>query len=217
MDLSVKNLQGQVVRTIQVSDLVFGVPLNGALVHQVMVAQQANRRQGTRDTKTRGEVRGGGRKPWRQKGTGRARPGSIRAPQWRHGGVVFGPHPRDYRQRTPRKMRQGAVRSLLSDKAQRGEITVVESLTLAGPKTKQMKALLEALGIQKKCLVLLKERQDAVIWAGRNLGRVKAAPVHVLNTLDLLDYDHLLTTEAGVRRVEELWSPDRPAERAERS
>ncbi|MBI4233457.1 MAG: 50S ribosomal protein L4 [Chloroflexi bacterium] len=210
MELPVKNPRGEVVRSIQVSDAVFGVPLKGALVHQVMVGQLANQRQGTHATKDRGEVRGGGRKPWRQKGTGRARQGSIRAPQWRHGGVVFGPTPREYRQYTPKRMRRLAIRSLLSEKARNGEITVVDALDLAAPKTKEMKGVLQALGIQKKCLILLREPQQGVVLSARNLPGVKACPAHVLNTLDLLNYDHLLITEDGVRRVEELWAQERP-------
>jgi len=128
MELSLKNMQGATVGSIEVSDAVFDTPLNKALIHQVMVAQLANKRAGTHSTKTRAEVRGGGRKPWRQKGTGRARQGSIRSPQWRGGGVTFGPKPRDYSQATPKKMRRAAIKSLLSQKVRDGEITVVEEL-----------------------------------------------------------------------------------------
>ena len=154
MDLQVKDLQGQFVRTIQVEDSVFGVPFNEALVHQVMVAHQANRRVGTHSTRTRGEVRGGGRKPYSQKHTGRARQGSTRSPQWRGGGVVFGPHPRDYHQRTPKKMRRGAFRCMLAQRVREGRVTVVEDLGLQAPKTKEMIQLLKGLGIETRSLVV---------------------------------------------------------------
>ena len=142
MELALKNMQGSTTGSIEVSDAVFDTPLNKALIHQVMVAQLANKRAGTHNTKTRSEVRGGGRKPWRQKGTGRARQGSTRSPQWRSGGITFGPKPRDYSQATPKKMRRAAIKSLLSQKVRDGEITVVEEFVLPALKTQ---AVLRAL------------------------------------------------------------------------
>ena len=210
MNLPVKDLKGEVVAEMEASDALFGAPLNGALVHQVMVAQQANRRAGTHATKRRGEVRGGGRKPWPQKHTGRARQGSIRAPQWRHGGIVFGPQPRDYHQRIPRKMRHQALRCLLSQKVRDGDITVVQDLALPEPRTKEMASVLKGLGIGKKCLVVTKGPNPNVVLAARNLPGVKTRPVHTLNTLDLLTYDHLLITVEAVKKAEELWAQERP-------
>ena len=137
MELALKNMQGSTTGSIEVSDAVFDTPLNKALIHQVMVAQLANKRAGTHSTKTRSEVRGGGRKPWRQKGTGRARQGSIRSPQWRGGGITFGPKPRDYSQATPKKMRRAAIKSLLSQKVRDGEITVVEEFVLPHSRRKR--------------------------------------------------------------------------------
>ena len=152
MELALKNMQGSKTGSIEVSDAVFDTPLNKALIHQVMVAQLANKRAGTHSTKTRSEVRGGGRKPWRQKGTGRARQGSIRSPQWRGGGITFGPKPRDYSQATPKKMRRAAIKSLLSQKVRDGEITVVEEFVLPAFKTQEILKALAGLEITTKCL-----------------------------------------------------------------
>lgn len=209
MELPVKNSRGEITGQITLSDEVFGLPMNYALVHQVIVAQQANRRTGTHDTKTRGEVSGGGRKPWPQKHTGRARHGSIREPQWRHGGVAFGPHPRDYHQRIPKRMRRLAIRVLLSDKVRNGEITLLDTLTLEG-KTKEVVNLLKTLGISQKCLVVTDATEPRLAAATRNLQRVKSLPAHTLNALDLATYDHLLLTVPAVRQIEALWAPEHP-------
>ncbi|GBD10975.1 50S ribosomal protein L4 [bacterium HR23] len=209
MELPVKNQKGEVVGQVTLREEVFGQPMNSALVHQVVVAQQANRRVGTHDTKTRAEVSGGGRKPWPQKHTGRARHGSIREPQWRHGGVVFGPHPRDYHQRIPRRLRRQAIRILLSDKVRSGEITLLDTLSLQG-KTREMVDVLKALGIAGKCLVVTDEADPRLAAATRNLEGVKSLPAHTLNALDLLTYDHLLLTVSAVRRIEALWAQERP-------
>ena len=217
MELPVKNLQGDVVGAVEVSDAVFNVPFREALVHQVMVGHLANRRVGTQSAKTRAQVRGGGRKPWRQKGTGRARIGSIRAPHWRGGGVVFAPKPRDYHHHTPRKMRQSAIRCLLSRKLQDGQITVVEELELSNPKTRETVLLLAVLGIQSKCLMVSGEPAPTLGRACRNLSRVKSLPAYTLNTLDLLDYDHLLLSLGAVRKIEELWAETRPHPRRRRT
>src|SRR5438045_1031069 len=152
MDVQVRSLAGASVGTITLDERVFGIEPNLAVLHQVVVAQLANRRQGTADTRTRGEVRGGGRKPWRQKGTGRARQGSIRAPHWKGGGIVFGPHPRSYHRDLPRKMRRLALRSALSAKLQEGELLVIDQLALPAAKTKEMSALLARLGADGSAL-----------------------------------------------------------------
>ncbi|MCS7207725.1 MAG: 50S ribosomal protein L4 [Dehalococcoidia bacterium] len=214
MELPVKNQSGEVVGQVTLNDQVFGLPMNHALVHQVIVAQQANRRVGTHDTKTRGEVSGGGRKPWPQKHTGRARHGSIREPQWRHGGVAFGPHPRDYHQRIPKRMRRLAIKLLLSDKVRSGHITLLDNLSVNG-KTKEMVALLQALGISKKCLVVTDTADPKVAAATRNLPSVKSLPAHTLNALDLITYPHLLLTVPAVRRIEALWAQERPRRAAQ--
>jgi large subunit ribosomal protein L4 len=211
MELPLKNMQGATVGSIEVSDAVFDLPLNTAVIHQVMVAQLANKRAGTHSTKTRAEVSGGGRKPWRQKGTGRARHGSTRSPQWRTGGVTFGPKPRDYSQRTPKKMRRLAIRSLLSQKVRDGEVTVVEEFRLPEPKTREVLRALEGLEISTKCLVVNEAVSQRELWqACHNLKRVKSVPASTLNTVDLLNYNHLVLSVAAVRRIEELWAQDRP-------
>lgn len=209
MELPLKDMQGATVGSIEVSDAVFDTPLNTAVIHQVMVGQLANKRAGTHSTKTRAEVRGGGRKPWRQKGTGRARHGSTRSPQWRTGGVVFGPKPRDYSQRTPKKMRRLAIRSLLSQKVRDGEVTVVEDFRLPEPKTQEVLRALAGLDISSKCLVVNEAVSQKELWqACHNLKRVKSVPASTLNTVDLLNHTHLVLSVAAVRRIEELWAPD---------
>lgn len=213
MELSLKNMQGATVGSIEVSDAVFDTPLNKALIHQVMVAQLANKRTGTHSTKTRAEVRGGGRKPWRQKGTGRARQGSIRSPQWRGGGVTFGPKPRDYSQATPKKMRRAAIKALLSQKVRDGEITVVEEFVLPAFKTQEVLKALAGLEIatSTKTLVVNNANSQKDLWqACHNLQRVKSIPAAILNTIDLLNYDHLVLSVEAVRRIEELWAEERP-------
>ncbi|MCH8939897.1 MAG: 50S ribosomal protein L4 [Chloroflexi bacterium] len=213
MELSLKNMQGAIVGSIEVSDAVFDTPLNKALIHQVMVAQLANKRTGTHSTKTRAEVRGGGRKPWRQKGTGRARQGSIRSPQWRGGGVTFGPKPRDYSQATPKKMRRAAIKALLSQKVRDGEITVVEEFVLPAFKTQEVLKALAGLEIatSTKTLVVNNANSQKDLWqACHNLQRVKSIPAAILNTIDLLNYDHLVLSVEAVRRIEELWAEERP-------
>ena len=211
MELPLKNRQGAVVGSIELSDAVFNVPFREALVHQVMVGQLANRRVGTHSTKTRAEVRGGGRKPWRQKGTGRARIGSIRAPHWRGGGIAFGPKPRDYHHHTPRKMRQEAIRCLLAQKVRDEMVTVVEDLESTGSRTKEAMRLLADLAIRTKCLVLSGEPAPSLGLACRNLHRIKSMPAYTLNTLDLLNFDHLLMSVGAVRKIEELWAGSQPS------
>jgi len=202
MELPVRNLEGEVVGEITVRDDVFGVPVNVPLMHQAVVMYLANRRQGTHDTKTRGEVSGGGRKPWVQKGTGRARQGSIRAPHWRHGGIVHGPHPRDYRQEMPKKMRRLALKSALSAKIRDGELIVVEDLALPEGRTREFARVLRGLGLERSVTVVLPEPDRAVILAAQNLPDVWTAQADNLNAYDVLARRFLLLPVAAVRRLE---------------
>lgn len=205
MQLPVYNLAGEVVRKIKVSDAVFGVPFNEAVVHQVMVGLQANARQGTAATKTRGMVRGSTRKLFRQKGTGNARAGSKKSPLRKGGGVTFGPHPRDYRQQMPRKIRRLALRCVLSAKAGDGELKVLDGFDFTEPKTKQMIDVLLALGIESSALIVTPEPEENVIKSARNLPSIKTMPAGVISIIDILSYKNLLMTEAAVRVAEKLW------------
>ncbi len=205
MKVPVYNLAGEVVKDIEVSDYLFAVPFNQAVVHQAMVRQLANARQGTADTKTRGEVSGSGVKLYRQKHTGFARAGQRRSPIRRGGGVVFGPHPRDYDQAMPKKMRRLALRCLLSAKARDGELKVVEGLKLDKPKTKEMLNILSALGADSSTLVVTGEVEDNIVKSARNLEGVKTLPARLLNVVDLLSYRLLIMTVEAVRVAEELW------------
>jgi len=194
------------VDTIEVSDSLFDVPMNQALVHQVAMSHMANARQGTSATKTRGMVSGGGAKPWRQKHTGRARQGSNRSPQWRGGGIVFGPHPRDYSQRIPKKMNRGAIRCLLSQKAREEKLLVVNEIQLVEAKTKEMLKVLSNLGITTPVLIVTPNPQADVIRSARNIGRVKTLPAPQINPVDLLHHDRVIITVQAVRLAEELWA-----------
>lgn len=205
MKLPVYNLAGEEVRQIEVKDTVFAVPFNEAVVHQVMVGLQANARQGTAATKTRGMVRGSTRKLYRQKGTGYARAGSKKSPLRRGGGITFGPHPRDYRQQTPRKVRRLAIRCVLSAKAGDGELKVLEGFDYSEPKTKKMKETLGALGIESSALIVTVEPEENVIKSARNIPDIKTTPAGVLNILDMLSHKNLVMTEAAVRIAEKLW------------
>ncbi len=206
MELSVKNEKGETVDTIEVDDAVFGVPMNATLVHQALVIYQGNQRQGTHSTKTRGEVSGGGRKPWIQKHTGRARQGSIRSPQWRHGGVVFGPHPRDYRKALPRRMRHLALKCALSDKARQGRLVCLQNLDSLDGKTRSMASLLNNLGVSGSTLVVTQGSQETVFRAGHNLEQVWTLPVNLLNAHDLLRRQTVIMTVAAARQAEEMWA-----------
>ena len=207
VQVPVHNLSGEVVDHIELSEDVFGVPPNQAVVHQALVRQLANARQGTASTKTRAQVSGGGRKPFRQKGTGRARRGSSRSPLLRGGGVAFGPHPRSYRQAMPRKMRRLALRCVLSSKVAEGEMMVVEGLTFEEPRTKEMARILAALGVSSSALIVTAEPDVNVYKSARNLEKIKTLPANLLNVVDLLSHKILMITVAGVRRVEEIWTP----------
>jgi len=204
VQVPVYSLTGEVVENIEISDQVFAVPFNEGVVHQAMVRQQANARQGTASTKTRSEVSGSSRKLFRQKGTGYARAGSRRSPLRRGGGIIFGPKPRDYRQAMPKKMRQLALRCVLSAKARDEELKVMAELKLE-PKTKQMAQILNALGADSSALVVTAESEEHVIKSARNIKGIKTMPANVLNVLDILSYKMLLMTVTAVRKVEQLW------------
>jgi len=205
MQLPVYNALGQVANHVEIDDNIFAVPFNEAVVHQAMVRQLANARLGTVDTKTRGEVSGSTRKLYRQKHTGRARRGSIRSPLLRGGGIVFGPHPRSYRQGMPKKMRRLALRCLLSAKASSGEMVVVEQFGLTKPRTKEMASILKALGADSSALIVTPEPEDNIIKSARNLPKIKTLPAALLNVVDLLSYKFVVITIAGLRRVEQIW------------
>ena len=205
MEVPVYSLTREVVKHIEISDDVFGVPFNQAVVHQAMVRQRANARQGTASTKTRGEVSGSTRKLYAQKHTGHARAGSIRSPLRRGGGIIFGPKPRSYRQAMPKKMRQLALRCVLSAKAGDGELMILEQLKLDEPKTKEMVRILVALGVDSSALIATSEPEENVVKSARNLPGVKTIPASLLNVIDILSYKMLLMTEAAVRKVEQLW------------
>jgi large subunit ribosomal protein L4 len=201
----VYNLSGEVVKNIEISDTIFAVPFNEAVVHQAVVRQQANARQGTASTKTRGEVGGSSRKLYRQKHTGMARAGDRRSPTRRGGGIIFGPKPRSYRQEMPKKMRRLALRCTLSAKAREGELTVLEALELDQPKTRQMAGILVTLGVDSPALIVTSEPEENVVKSARNLTGIKTMPANMLNVVDILAYKRLLMTETSVRKVEQLW------------
>jgi len=202
MLIPVHNTQGETVGEIDLRDEIFGLEPNVPVMHQALVRQLANARLGTHKTKKRKDVRGGGRKPWRQKGTGRARQGSIRAPQWRGGGTVFGPQPRSYRQKMPRKMRRLAYRSALSVKAQEGQIIVLDDLQIEGPKTQEMLSILERLDLDASVLILLPQRDENVEKSARNIPDVKTLRASYLNVRDLLNYDYLLMPLEALEVIE---------------
>jgi len=201
----VYSLTGEVIKQIEISDDVFAVPLNEAVVHQAMVRQRANARQGTASTKTRSEVSGSSKKLFRQKHTGMARAGSRRSPLRRGGGITFGPKPRSYQQALPKKMRQLALRCVLSAKVKDGELVVVEQLELDEPKTKEMVRILAALGVDSSALIATSEPEDNVVKSARNLAGIKTMPANLLNVVDILSHKVLLMTVAAVRKVEQLW------------
>lgn len=205
MEVPVYSLTGKVAKHIEISDSVFAVPFNEAVVHQALVRQQANARQGTASTKTRGEVSGSTRKLYRQKHTGMARAGSIKSPLRRGGGIIFGPKPRSYRQAMPKKMRRLALRCVLSAKARDGELKVVEQLKLDQPATKEMAGILAALGVDSSALIVTSEPEENVVKSARNLAGIKTLPANILNVVDILSYKMLLMTEAAVRQTEQLW------------
>lgn len=198
----VYNMAGKVIDQIDLNDKIFAAPIKDQSIRQAALRQLANMRQGTASTKTRANVAGGGSKPWRQKGTGRARQGSTRAPQWRHGGIVFGPHPRDYRQEMPRKARRAAVRSLLTSKVTENRLWILDQLQLEQGKTKGVVALLGALNVEGKALITMGTSDENTVRAARNIPTVKTVPAANLNALDLLNYDSLILTKEGIDVLE---------------
>jgi large subunit ribosomal protein L4 len=205
VQVPVYNLTGEVIRQIEISDKVFGVPFNEAVVHQVMVGMQANARQGTAATKTRGEVNGSTRKLYRQKGTGYARAGSKKSPTRRGGGVSFGPQPRDYRQNTPKKIRRLALRCVLSAKAGEGDLKIIEAFNLDKPNTKTMVGGLTALGIGPSALIVIPKPEENVIKSARNIPGITTVPANVINMLDIMSHKTLVMTEDAVRVAEKIW------------
>jgi len=208
VQVPVYDVTGQETGQVELADSVFGIEPNVPVMHQAYVRQMANARLGTHDTKTRGEVRGGGRKPWRQKGTGRARHGSIRSPLWRGGGVVFGPHPRKYTQRMPRKMRRLAIRSALSAKMKADQVVVVEGLTEIEPRTKAMIQTLARLpkGDARSTLILVDEPRENVRRGADNLENVRVLPAQYVNMRDVFKYERLLLTREAVDVIHRLWA-----------
>lgn len=202
--VAVYNHEGATVGEITLSDAVFGAEVNPGLLHEVVQMYLANQRQGTSDTKTRSEVRGGGRKPWRQKGTGRARAGSTRAPNWRHGGVAFGPHPRDYGWTMPKKARRAALRQALSAKVAAGDFIVLDSLEIAAPKTKEVAALLVKLNAVKKAFIVTGEQNVNIYKSARNIPGVNSNGARNLNVYEVLNSGKLIITKDAVAKVEEV-------------
>ena len=202
--VAVYNIDRQQVGDIELNDNVFGVEVNGGLLHQAVVMQLASQRLGTHATKTRAMVRGGGRKPWKQKGTGRARSGSRRSPLWVGGGTVFGPHPRSYAFSMPRKQRRLAIKCALSDKVQEGSLLVLDALDFEAPKTKQVVKLLQTFEIDNKALIITAEEAENVERSSRNIPGVKAINTTGLNVYDILNHDKLFVTKDAVARIEEV-------------
>lgn len=205
MKLALSNTKGDAVGEIEVRDDVFGQPMREAVIHQVMVGQLANRRQGTAKTKTRAQVSGGGAKPRPQKGTGRARQGSIRSPQWKGGGIVFGPVPRSYRHRTTKRMRRLSLVTTLSGAVRDGRLLVVDEIALEQPRTSEMARILKALNVGASVLLVADGAAPDVMRCARNIPRVRMMPSRTLNTLDLLSYRTIVMTVDAVRNAETLW------------
>ena len=204
-NVTVYNMEGNEVGTMELNDAVFGVEINEHLVHLAVVRQLANNRQGTQKAKTRSEVSGGGRKPWRQKGTGHARQGSIRAPQWTGGGVVFAPVPRDYEVKMNKKERRAALKSALTSKVQDNKLVVVDSLTLAEAKTKEMQKVLTNLKAEKALIVTAGDDQKVVLSA-RNIADVQTATVNTINVYDVMKHNTVVVTKDAVASIEEVYA-----------
>ena len=204
-NVSVYNMEGKEVGTLELNDAVFGVEINEHLVHLATVQQLANNRQGTQKAKTRSEVSGGGKKPWRQKGTGHARQGSTRAPQWTGGGVVFAPVPRDYTFKMNKKEKRAALKSVLTSRVQENKLIVLDELTLAEIKTKNMKAVLDNLKVSK-ALVVINDNDQKVVLSARNIPDVKTALPNTINVFDILKYNTVVVTKAAVATIEEVYA-----------
>ncbi|MBR1861745.1 MAG: 50S ribosomal protein L4 [Lachnospiraceae bacterium] len=204
-NVSVYNMEGKEVGTIELNDAVFGAPVNEHLVHMAVVQQLANNRQGTQKAKTRSEVSGGGRKPWRQKGTGHARQGSIRAPQWKGGGVVFAPVPRDYSFKLNKKEKRAALKSVLTDKVQTGSLVVLETLELDEIKTKKFLEIMKNIKVEKG-LVVIAENNENVVLSARNAADVDTTLVNAINVYDILNAKTLVLTKDAVKKIEEVYA-----------
>ncbi len=204
--IDVYNIEGKKVSNIELADSVFGIEPNEKIVHSVLVNYLANQRQGTSNTKTRAEVAGGGRKPWKQKGTGRARQGSIRAPQWFKGGIALGPKPRDYSYRLNKKERRLAIRSVLSSKVLENNLVVVDAMNFDAIKTKNMVSALSNLKVEGKTLIVLPEKNENVQKSARNIEGVKTSLVNTINVYDLLKYNKLILTVDAVKNLEEVYA-----------
>lgn len=200
------DINGSQVGDIELKDDIFGIEVNNHVMYEAVKNFLANQRQGTQSAKTRAEVRGGGRKPWRQKGTGRARQGSIRSPQWKGGGVIFAPKPRDYSYSIPKKVKRLALKSALTSKVVDNEIIVLDSLTLEQAKTKEMVKVLSNLKANKKSLIVIPERDENVIRAASNIPGVKTAYVNTINVYDILNCDSFIITKDAVNKVEEVYA-----------
>ena len=204
-NVSVLNMEGKEVGSMELNDAVFGVEINEHLVHMAVVAQLANKRQGTQKAKTRSEVSGGGRKPWRQKGTGHARQGSTRAPQWTGGGVVFAPVPRDYSFKMNKKEKRAALKSVLTSKVQENKFIVLDELKLAEVKTKEMKKVLDNLKVNN-ALVIIGDDSENVALSARNIAGVQTASVNTINVFDMLKYNTIIATKSSVASIEEVYA-----------
>ena len=204
-NVTVYNMEGKEVGTMELNDAVFGVEINEHLVHMAVVNQLANNRQGTQKAKTRSEVSGGGRKPWRQKGTGHARQGSTRAPQWTGGGVVFAPVPRDYSFKVNKKEKRAALKSALTSRVQANKLIVLDQLTMDAPKTKAMQNVLNSLNVNK-ALVVTKENNANVVLSARNIPSVKTALVNTINVYDVMKYNTVVLTKDAVAAIEEVYA-----------
>lgn len=204
-NVTVYNMEGKEVGTIELADSVFGVEVNEHLMHMAVVSRLANKRQGTQSAKTRAEVSGGGRKPWRQKGTGHARQGSTRAPQWKGGGVVFAPKPREYSFKMNKKEKSAAVKSALTTRVTDNKIYVLDNLNLDEIKTKKIKAMLDALSV-KKALIVLDSKDEKAILSARNIPSVRTATFNAINVYDILKYDSLVITKDAVAKIQEVYA-----------
>lgn len=203
--IQILNMEGKSIQEVELKEDIFNIEVNEHAVYLVVKNILANRRQGTQSAKTRAEVRGGGRKPWRQKGTGRARQGSIRSPQWKGGGVVFAPKPRDYSYTTPKKVRRLALKSVLTSKVQENELILVDALKLEEAKTKAMVQALKALKAAKKSLILVGEGNESVARAAKNIAGVKVLNIQNINVYDLLKYDSLILDQEALNKIQEVY------------
>ena len=204
-NVSVYNIEGKEVGSIELNDSIFGVEINEHLVHMAVVRQLANKRQGTQSAKTRSEVRGGGRKPWRQKGTGHARQGSTRSPQWTGGGVVFAPKPRDYKFKMNKQEKTAALKSALTSRVNESKLVVLDEIKFDEIKTKKFQSILDNLKLNK-ALIVLNEKNDNVILSARNIPSVRTALTNTINVYDILKYDTLVLTKDAVAKIEEVYA-----------